>query len=524
MLQDISYVLPNQEVLFQNIHITVNSREKLAIIGNNGTGKSTLFKIISGELKPHSGQIDKPDNLYYVPQVLDQYHHLTVAEALNVADKLFALKQILEGKVAEEFLSVLNDDWTLEERCQEAFELWKISDLDLSQKMSELSGGQRTKVLLSGIYIHEAKFVLLDEPTNHLDGEARKLLYDFVGKSSCTILLISHDRTLLNLVDRIAELSKKGITLYGGNFEFYSAQKKMQTQAFEQDLLNKEKELRKAREKERETAERQQKLDARGKKKQEKAGVARIMMNTLKNKAENSTSKLKGVHEDKISGISDELRDLRTNIPDIDKMKFGFTDSALHKGKVLFSAEELNWKYSDKNVWAKSLNIRIESGERIAIKGANGSGKSTLMKIILGEINAENVYRADCKVVYIDQDYTLLDNAKTVFQQVSLDAIPEHEVKMNLHRLLFTKDDWDKPCSVLSGGERMRLILCGLTLNAESPDMIILDEPTNNLDIQNIEILTRAIQQYKGTLLVISHDPVFMEEIGIEREIVLLGL
>jgi ATPase subunit of ABC transporter with duplicated ATPase domains len=156
------------------------------------------------------------------------------------------------------------------------------------------------------------------------------------------------------------------------------------------------------------------------------------------------------------------------------------------------------------------------------LKGLNGSGKTTLVKIILGKLESQTgtVYRSDNKVIYIDQDYSLIDNHLSVYeqaQQFNVSALQEHELKIRLNRFLFTKDDWDKSCSALSGGEKMRLILCCLTIRNQSPDIIILDEPTNNLDIQNIEILTAAINEYQGTLIVVSHDETFLEQIKIEH-------
>jgi ATPase subunit of ABC transporter with duplicated ATPase domains len=282
--------------------------------------------------------------------------------------------------------------------------------------------------------------------------------------------------------------------------------------------------LRKASEKERETLERQQRLDSRGKQKQENAGVARIMMNTLRNNAENSTAKMKNAHAEKIGGISDELRDLRAAMPDRDKMKFGFDSSSLHKGKVLFQAKQLNFSYGQELMWKEGLTLEIMSGERIALKGSNGSGKTTLIKIILGQLTPQHgeIYRADSKIVYIDQDYSLIDNLLSVYEQAqrfNTSGLQEHEIKIRLHWFLFSREDWEKPCGALSGGEKMRLMLCCLTISNEAPDIIVLDEPTNNLDIQNIDILTTAIREYKGTLIVVSHDDYFLGQIGIDRRI-----
>lgn len=523
-LQNISYTHPNKDLLFSDINLTVNNHEKTALIGNNGVGKSTLLKIIAKELQPSNGQISVEAEPYYIPQIFGQFNHLTIAQALRIENKLNALKEILDGNTSEENFNLLNDDWTIEDRCTEALNYWQLNELDLSQKMEALSGGQKTKIFLAGISIHQPELILLDEPSNHLDITSRQLLYDFVQNTKSTLIIVSHDRKLLNLLNSVCELSKHGIKVYGGNYDFYKEQKQIENNALSQDIQSKEKALRKAKEKERETLERQQKLDSRGKSKQEKSGVARIMMNTMRNNAENSTSKLKSVHAEKIGGLSQDLQELRSSLPDIDKMKFGFDNSALHKGKILFTATGINFGYDNQPLWSDNLNFKITSGERIALKGKNGSGKTTLIKLILGDIETQTgkIYRADNKSVYIDQDYSLLDNQLKVYeqaQQFNSSALQEHEIKIRLNRFLFTKDDWDKPCIALSGGERMRLLLCCLTINSQSPDIIILDEPTNNLDIQNVEILTTAINEYQGTLIVVSHDETFLEQINIERTI-----
>lgn len=522
--QNISYIHPDKDLLFDNINLTVNNHDKIALTGNNGTGKSTLLKVIAGVLSPSGGQFSVNSRPYYVPQIFGQYNHLTIAQALGIEEKLNALNGILTGNTTEENFRVLNDDWTIEDRCEQALNHWQLKGLVLTQKMEKLSGGQKTKVFLAGISIHQPELVLLDEPSNHLDVSGRQLLYDFIQSTAGTLIVVSHDRKLLNLLDTVGELSKQGITLYGGNYDFYAEQKQIKSNALNQDIQNKEKAIRKAREKERETLERQQKLDARGKKKQEKAGVARIMMNTLRNGAENSTSKIKTVHAEKIENISQELQELRSILPGIDKMKFGFDNSALHKGKILFTAKDINFSYNNELLWNEDLSFQITSGERIALKGINGSGKTSLIKLILGTLQPikGTVYRADNKSVYIDQDYSLISNNLTVYeqaQQFNDAALQEHEIKIRLNRFLFTKEDWDKPCLALSGGERMRLMLCCLTINNQSPDIIILDEPTNNLDIQNIDILTNAINEYQGTLIIVSHDERFLEDVNTEHTI-----
>lgn len=523
-LQQVRYAHPDKEVLFEDINLNIQKQQKIALIGNNGAGKSTLLKIMAGILAPGSGSVTADTPVYYIPQIFGQFNEHSIAQALGIEVKLNALREILNGEVTEANMNALNEDWSIEERCAEALAYWQLDDLDLYQKMGTLSGGQKTKVFLAGIHIHRPDIVLMDEPSNHLDQESRQLLYHFIQQTASGLVVVSHDRKLLNLLEPVYELSKGGMTIYGGNYDFYVAQKALEGQALEQDIKSKEKALRKAKETERETMERQQKLDARGRKKQEKAGVATIMLKTMKNNAEKSTARAKDVHAEKVGNIAQELNQLRKEVPDLDKMKFGFENTNLHKGKILVKAKGINVAYGEQVLWQEPLSVLVTSGDRIAVKGKNGSGKTRLVKILLGQLAPQTgtVDRAAMKVVYIDQDYSLIDNSLKVYeqaQQFNTTALQEHEIKVRLNRFLFGRDTWDKPCSALSGGEKMRLMLCCLTIGHQAPDMIILDEPTNNLDIQNIEILTAAINDYEGTLIVISHDASFLEQIGISQTI-----
>ena len=526
ILQTIAYAHPNKDVLFTGINLSVNRHDKIALIGNNGTGKSTLLKIMAAILKPSSGNVIADTQPYYIPQHFGQYDDFTVAQALRVDKKLAALHAILKGETTDENLAILDDDWTIEERCAEALSYWLPEGENLNRKMQELSGGEKTKVFLAGINIHQPELILLDEPGNHLDTAGRENLYHFIQHTKAALVVVSHDRALLNLFTSIAELSKDGIALYGGNYAFYTEQKQVEAAAFNQQLKNKEKELRKAKEIEREAAERKQKLDARGKKKQEKAGIPTIAMNTLRNNAEKSTAKLKDAHTEKIDALGKAVSNMRKEIPDADKMKIGFYDSVLHRGKVLVNAKGINHAYVDALLWVEPLDITIFSGDRIAVKGWNGKGKTTLLKLLLGDIELQHgsIYRAAFNAMYVDQDYSLINNGLTVYQQAQLyntNGLQEHEVKSKLSHFLFDKSYWDKLCAVLSGGEKMKLLLCCTTIGHTATDVLVLDEPTNNLDIQNVDILVNALNDYKGTLLIISHDEWFLNTIGIKHSIML---
>jgi ATPase subunit of ABC transporter with duplicated ATPase domains len=524
-LHNVRYAHPNKDVLLESICCSISKYDKIALVGNNGSGKSTLLQLMAGRLQPAAGTITTDTPPYYIPQHFGQFDQLSVAAALGVDVKLRALQEILAGDVSERNMTLLDDDWGIEERCTEALAHWQLQDLALSQPMATLSGGQKTRVFLAGIAIHKPGLVLLDEPSNHLDAAAREVLYAYIQNTSDTLLVVSHDRSLLNLVNTVWELGKQGISSYGGNYEFYAAQKQLALQALANELNEKEKALRKAKEVQRAAIERQQKLDARGKKKQEQSGLPTISMNTLRNNAEKSTAKTKEVHAAKTAALALERDELRQELPARDKMKLWFGQTELHSGKLLFQAKQLNFGYpGQQRLWEQPLSFEIYSGARLAIKGNNGSGKSTLMQLLQGRLEPQQgtMYRAELRTVYIDQDYTLINNAVSVYQQAeacNTAKLPEHELKSRLTHFLFGKAQWDKPCAALSGGERMRLSLCCISLGAQAPELILLDEPTNNLDLQNMELLTAALADYKGTLITIAHDAVFLEQLGIDQEI-----
>ncbi len=528
-IQNVTYLHPDRELLFQDLSLSLSTQQKAALIGNNGSGKSTLLKLIAGELSPSAGHIRCDGTIYYVPQLVGQFNHATIADALGVGDKLRAYYRILGGDADEESFTQLDDDWGLEERCHQALAEWDFPILNLLDTMAAFSGGEKMKIFLAGIRIKQPQLLLLDEPSNHLDTASKAILYSFIRHTTISILLVSHDRELLNLLDSMYELSPKGIALYSGNFDFYKEQKDLSFHTLQQQIHNQEKELRKAKEKERATMERQQRADARGKKKQEKAGVARIMMNTLRNNAENSGSKLQSQHHEKIYGIQTGLTDLRANRPAASTMRFGFAESKQPYGKLLVEAKDINLPGDGTGLWHVGMSFQIRSGERIQLTGSNGSGKSSLARIILGQdVPTSGICnRAPHRSVYIDQDYGLLNDELTVYEQVQQandGELPEHLLKTRLDQFLFPMPRWGQPCKQLSGGERMRLALCGLTLSKEAADLLVLDEPTNNLDIENIEILTAAINEFKGTLVLISHDQTFTEALQMQRSMSLCAL
>ena len=526
IIKDLSYIHTDKEVLFSNLNLIINSGEKTALTGNNGCGKSTLMRILAGEASPGTGSVHCSGHLYYVPQHFGQYDDRTVAQVLGIDRKLTALHAILNGDTAEEHFARLDNDWNIEERTQAVLHAWHLNGISLLRPLEGLSGGEKTRLFLAGMELKEPDTLLLDEPTNHLDTAGRKRLYDFVHRTSATVLVISHDRTLLNLLPAICELSRNGLACYGGNYDFYKEQKEVHRNALQQQLEEKEKALRLARKTAREMEERKARQNTRGEKASIKKGIPRILLGGLKNHAENSSSKLSNVHAEKTDKIQQEITNLKGSLPQTNKLKTDFNASALHIGKILVTAQNINFHYPDSNtnLWTVPLSFQLRSGNRFCIKGDNGSGKTTLLKLITGELTPTGgtIERADFTYIYLDQEYSLIQNEYTVSEQAeafNLRHLPEHETKTILNRYLFPQDVWNKPCSKLSGGEKMRLAFCCLMIADNTPDLFILDEPTNNLDIESIEIITATIRNYQGTVLAVSHDRDFLKETGIEQEI-----
>ncbi len=519
-LNDVSYIHPDKETLFDGVSLVVNKNQKVGLVGNNGSGKSTLLRIIGSQLIPSAGEIVCTSIPYYVPQHFGQYNDMTVASALGVENKIEALKAIESGDPSIENYSILNDDWTVMERSLGALFWWGLEHIQLDQLMYTLSGGEKTKVFLSGILIHSPSIILMDEPTNHLDLYSRKKLYTFIDSTHSTFIIVSHDITLLNTLPFIFELSAKGIIAYGGNYDFYKEQKEIQLSALHASLEDKDKELRAAKKLARETAERKQREDMRGKKRGEKKGIPRIMMNTLKDRAEKSTAKLKEVHGDKMNILKENIKKIQNSIPDNRLMKLDINPSFLHTGKILVTAIDINYSYGKEKLWDKSVSFKIRSGDRLSLQGKNGSGKTTLVKMITGQLTpvTGQLTYADFEYIYIDQEYSLICNEYSLLEQIekyNKSNLSDHELKTLLNRFLFPHHVWNNKCENLSGGEKMRLMLCCLLVGNKSPDMIILDEPTNNLDIENTQILTSVIKNYQGSILVVSHDSYFLNQINI---------
>ncbi len=526
ILKQISYIHPDKESLFENLDFILNKGEKTAITGDNGCGKSTLLRIMAGQLSPSSGLYQCTETCYYMPQHFDPYAYQTLAEVLNIDRKLRALQEILRGNVAQENFDTLNEEWDIEEKAKEALDRWEIPYRTLFHPFSLLSGGEKTKTFLAGIDLHQPDIVLMDEPTNHLNGKGRENLYRFVQHTSASLVIVSHDRQLLNLLPGLTELTHKKLIRYGGNYDFYRAQKDKWLESMEEKLQSRNSALGQAQRHAKKLAQQKQKQRVRGEQANRKKGIPQILMRSLKDQAENSSARSQEKQTGKIEQLSGEIRELRQSLAHSVILKTDIYSSNLHKGKVLLEAKGINFAYADEPLWKEPLTFRFCSGDRWQLEGDNGSGKTTLIRLITGELlpTTGEIHRSGFRYLYLDQQYSLIYPARTLLQQTeefNHRKLPENELKTILNRYLFPSEVWNKPCGQLSGGEKMRLILCCLQVSERAPDLLILDEPTNNLDIRSMEILAGNIQDFRGALWVVSHDRTFKEEIGLQGGITL---
>ena len=516
-VNNLSYVLPNGDLLFDKVFVDFNRGEKVAIIGDNGVGKTTLLRLVMGEIAPAGGEIVRQAKISVLPQDIGSWQG-SVADILGVAGILKAIKKAEGGGAEAEDFELIGQQWDIEERIARIFTGFEISQ-NPDDYFAPLSGGEKEKILIAKVFLSDADILFFDEPTNNLDANARSAFYQKITETDKGIVIISHDRELLNKMNQIAEMTAVGIKKYGGDYEFYKKAK----EAEKQNLIEKKIHVDKETGRLKATQQRLQEQEARktkyGEKQVENRRYSRIAANALKGEAEKSGAKKKTALDEKIGAREEESYQLGLELKE-EKIKIPLPANPFIWNK-LAEIKDLDFGYEGKTL-IKGLNFVMSGADRVRITGDNGSGKTTLIKLITGDLRPN---RGEAclfgKAIYLNQDLSLIDRRKTVLENI-IDynhGITVNEAYAIAANFKFRNVAAQKSAADLSGGERLRAALAMILGTKEQPDLIILDEPTNNLDIKSLEVLEDALRQYQGALLVVSHDRAFANNVGINKEI-----
>lgn len=494
VIHNFDLVLPDLTVLIRNISLVVGNF-RLGLVGPNGSGKSTLLHAIR-----------------------DAEHRLM--RGIRVNGKLAFVEQNprLDGELTVfEYLGAHS-----QEDIHRALVFMSLGNIEGFEKIRELSAGQVNKLQLAKVILDAPDLVVLDEPSNHLDRDGRAALLRFISSWANGLILASHDRELLMEMDTIAEIYNEKMRLLGGNFEDFEAQREALNSAARQRLSAAEERLEVVRRQSRETAERQAKRNRRGKDKREKLGLPRILLGMMKANAERSTGRLNARRERLESQAQQQLHVARESLESRIQVQVDLKSTKTHGTRVIARCEDVNFTYNNRLLWSRPLSFVLFGKDRVLLSGPNGSGKTTLLELLTGGLrpscgrieNVANWARLDQNVSILKEDATLLENM--------LEANPElceAQARIRLGRFSFYNDDAFKRVNVLSGGEKMRAGLALLLAANQEPDFLILDEPTNNLDLDSVRELERVLSEFGGALLVVTHDPNFARALRLDTVI-----
>ncbi|MFC8963339.1 ABC-F family ATP-binding cassette domain-containing protein [Streptomyces sp. NPDC057094] len=517
----LSFAWPDGTDVFDDLQIAFGPG-RTGLVGVNGSGKSTLLKLIAGELTPADGTVRVAGEIGHLPQSVTLDTGLRVDEALGIAAQRAALHAIESGDAAEEHFDVVGDDWDVEERALATLGELGLGHVDLDRTIGEVSGGESVLLRLAALLLRRPDVLLLDEPTNNLDLYARQRLYAAVEAWSGVMVVVSHDRELLDLVDQIADLHSGGVTWYGGNFSAYEEALAGEQEAAERMVRVAESDLKKQK---RELVDAQVKLARRkryGQKMNDQKREPKIVMGARKRSAQESAGKHRIMHEERLSEAKERLDEAVEAVRDDDEIRVDLPHTAVPPGRTVLTLEQLELRYGAR----VNGMFDLRGPERIALIGRNGAGKTTLLRTIAGELDAvSGEARAHVPLRFLPQRLDVLDDELTVAENVARYAptATNNRVRARLARFLFKGAKADQRAATLSGGERFRAALAALMLAEPAPQLLMLDEPTNNLDMASVRQLTSALESYEGALVVASHDMPFLESIGITRRLLLEG-
>ena len=517
----LSFAWPDATPVFQDLSFAAGAG-RTGLVAPNGAGKSTLLRLIAGEYRPASGTVSVQGILGYLPQALPLAGDWSVAEVLGVARVIEALNAVESGDPAEEHFSVIGDDWDIEERTAAQLDRLGLGDLAFTRRLDTLSGGQVVSLGLAAQLLKRPDVLLLDEPTNNLDLQARRQLYGVLENWAGCLLVVSHDRALLDLMDRIAELDGSEVRSHGGNFTAYSQAAAAAREVAEKNVRHAEQTVKREKREMQQARERAARRASNAARNVSNAGLPKIVAGAMKRNAQETAGKSNDTHAARVSDAKAQLDAAGRALRDEQKIALELPGTRVPAGRTLFDGEGLQVRYGQRALFAgDGAKLTIRGPERIALTGANGAGKSTLLRIINGEVEPEGggTRRAEGRVAYLSQRLDLLDVDGTVAQNLAAfaPARPEAERMNLLARFLFRGPRIHLPVGVLSGGERLRATLACVLFAEPAPQLLLLDEPTNNLDLVSVGQLESALNAYEGAFVVVSHDERFLAEIKVER-------
>lgn len=518
-LDGLSYATPDGKSLFENLTLAFGA-ERTGLVGRNGVGKSTLLRLIQGELTPSGGAMTVRGRMGVLRQALSPPPGSTVAALMCVHAALARLRRVEAGDGSEEDFA--EADWTLEARLEAALAEVDLAGFDLERPAASLSGGQVTRANLAGLLAAEPDLLILDEPTNNLDAAARDLVAEVLGRWKGGAIVVSHDRALLRKMDRIVELSGLGAQVYGGDYDLYAERKAEAEAAAVRDLADAEKQAARVAREVQIAAERKARKDAAGKRARAKGDAPKMLLDAQQQRAENSGGRAQRLADRLKTDAADALRAAEAKVERVRRLAFDLPPSGLAAGKTVLAMEDVAFAYPEGAPLLHGVSLRIVGPERVAISGPNGSGKTTLIRLAAGELTptAGQVTRG-VKAAFLDQQTALLGDDPTLvaaFRRLNPRAT-ENTARTALARFLFRNTTAEKPVAALSGGERLRAALACVLLGDAPPQLLILDEPTNHLDLDSIGAVEAALRGYDGALLMVSHDRDFLDAIGIGREL-----